>query len=155
RFLNMLRVFKPRSPMSMGAWTLVAFSTVVLTAVICREAMRAGHAGGVLGVIEGVAQGFGGPTGGVLASYTSVLLGVTAIPVWSENRRVLPALFLSGGLGSTAAILTLAGFTLPAIRLMGVLASIVETFVALLPELRGRYVDRPLRQGTVGWLIRL
>src|SRR5207245_5498257 len=26
RFLNMLRVFKPRSPMSMGAWCLVSFS---------------------------------------------------------------------------------------------------------------------------------
>ncbi|HEY2237034.1 MAG TPA: NrfD/PsrC family molybdoenzyme membrane anchor subunit, partial [Candidatus Angelobacter sp.] len=27
RFLNMLRVFKPQSPMSMGAWTLSAFSS--------------------------------------------------------------------------------------------------------------------------------
>ena len=29
RFLNMLRVFKPRSAMSLGAWTLVVFSTAV------------------------------------------------------------------------------------------------------------------------------
>ena len=27
RFLNMLRVFKVQSPMSVGVWTLVAFST--------------------------------------------------------------------------------------------------------------------------------
>jgi hypothetical protein len=28
RFLNMLRVFKPQSAMTMGAWTLVGFSVV-------------------------------------------------------------------------------------------------------------------------------
>src|SRR6187401_2428458 len=31
RFLNMLRVFKPQSPMSIGAWTLVLFSVAVAT----------------------------------------------------------------------------------------------------------------------------
>ena len=68
---------------------------------------------------------------------------------------MLPAVFLAGGLGSTAAVLTLAGFMLPVIQMMGVLASIVETGVAILPEVRGRYVDLPLREGTVGWLVRL
>jgi hypothetical protein len=155
RFLNMLRVFKLRSAMSMGAWTLVAFSNAAVVAVLCREAMRWGYAVSALGMIEWVAQIFAALIGAVLASYTSVLLGVSAIPVWSENRRVLPAVFLAGGLGSTAAILTLAGFTLPAIQMMGVLASLVETGIAVLPEFRRRYVDLPLRQGAVGWLVRL
>jgi hypothetical protein len=34
RFLNMLRVFKWRSPMSMGAWTLVLFSTFATLAFL-------------------------------------------------------------------------------------------------------------------------
>ena len=33
RFLNMLRIFKPRSPMNLGAWCLVAFSAVGAGAV--------------------------------------------------------------------------------------------------------------------------
>lgn len=155
RFLNMLRVFKLRSPMSVGAWTLVAFSNTVVIAVICREALLRGYGVSVLSPLEWVAQIFAAIAGAVLASYTSVLLGVTAIPVWSENRRALPALFLAGGLGSTAAILNLAGFALSSLQTMGITASIVETVLAILPELRGRYVDRPLHEGAVGWLVRL
>src|SRR4051794_22643482 len=34
RFLNMLRVFKPQSPMSVGAWTLTVFGTATSGAVI-------------------------------------------------------------------------------------------------------------------------
>jgi hypothetical protein len=33
-------------------------------------------------------------------------------------------------------------------------ASAVERLVAIIIELRGRYVDRPLREGSVGWLTR-
>ncbi len=35
RFLNMLRVFKLQSPMSVGAWTLVAFSNASAAATFC------------------------------------------------------------------------------------------------------------------------
>src|SRR5204863_7642010 len=34
RFLNMLRVFKLQSPMSVGAWTLTAFSTAAAAAAV-------------------------------------------------------------------------------------------------------------------------
>ena len=33
RFLNMLRIFKPRSPMNLGAWCLAAFTAVGAGAV--------------------------------------------------------------------------------------------------------------------------
>lgn len=39
RFLNMLRIFKPSSPMSMGSWTLAAHST--LTAAAAASALLA------------------------------------------------------------------------------------------------------------------
>src|SRR5918993_3586740 len=41
RFLNMLRVFKLRSPMSVGAWTLVAFSNAAAAAAFADAAHRA------------------------------------------------------------------------------------------------------------------
>jgi polysulfide reductase-like protein len=155
RFLNMLRVFKLRSAMSVGAWTLVAFSSAVGLAVVCRELIIAGYAYSFLMFLEWVAEFVGALSGLILASYTSVLLGVTAIPVWSENRKLLPAIFLAGGLGSSAAVLELAGFRLPATQLLGLVAAAAETVAAIIIETRGRYVDRPLREGSVGWLTRI
>src|SRR5246127_5297760 len=105
RFLNMLRVFKLRSAMSIGAWTLVGFSSAVASAFLCRELTVAGYGNGFLTAIEWLAEIAGALSGLILASYTSVLLGVTAIPVWSENRSLVPAVFLTGAMGSAAAVL--------------------------------------------------
>jgi formate-dependent nitrite reductase membrane component NrfD len=154
RFLNMLRVFKPRSPMSLGAWTLSAFSSAIGLAVVCHELVLAGYGFEWLQILEWLAEIFAALTGLILASYTSVLIGVTAIPVWSENRKLVPAVFLSGATGSAAGLLELFGFLVPATQLIGVAASTVEIVVAIVIETRGRYVDRPLREGAVGWLTR-
>lgn len=154
RFLNMLRVFKLRSAMSVGAWTLSGFSAAVGLAVVCHELILAGYGNNFWLVLEWAAEVSAALTGLILASYTSVLLGVTAIPVWSENRRLIPAVFLAGGLGSAAALMELLGFLLPVTQFIGIVASGVETFIAIIIELRGRYVDRPLREGAVGWLTR-
>jgi hypothetical protein len=154
RFLNMLRVFKLRSAMSVGAWTLAGFSSAVGLAVVCRELILSGYGNDFWLVLEWVAEISAALSGLILASYTSVLLGVTAIPVWSENRKLVPVVFLAGGLGSAAAVLELLGFLLPVTQFIGIVASAVETLVAIIIELRGRYVDRPLREGAVGWLTR-
>jgi formate-dependent nitrite reductase membrane component NrfD len=154
RFLNMLRVFKLRSAMSLGAWTLVGFSSAVGLSVICRELMVAEYGYGFLIPLEWVAEIVAALSGLILASYTSVLLGVTAIPVWSENRKLVPAVFLTGALGSAAGVLELLGFRIPATQFIAIVASIVETLVAVAIEVRGRYVDRPLREGSIGWLTR-
>jgi len=66
----------------------------------------------------------------------------------------VPVVFLAGGLGSAAAVLELLGFLVPVTQFIGIVASAVETLVAIIIELRGRYVDRPLREGAVGWLTR-
>jgi hypothetical protein len=154
RFLNMLRVFKLRSVMSVGAWTLSAFSSAIGLAVVCNELILAGYGNGFLLVLVWAAEAFAALSGLILASYTSVLLGVTAIPVWSENRRLVPAVFLAGGLGSASAILELLGFFVPATQSIGIATSTVETAIAILIEVRGRYVDKPLREGPAGWLVR-
>lgn len=154
RFLNMLRVFKLRSVMSVGAWTLAAFSSAIGLAVVCHELVLAGYGYGPLLLLEWLAEIFAAFTGLILASYTSVLLVVTAIPVWSENRRLIPAVFLAGGVGSASAVLELLGFPIPPTQLIGIVASTVETAIAVFIEARGRYVDKPLREGPVGWLVR-
>jgi formate-dependent nitrite reductase membrane component NrfD len=154
RFLNMLRVFKPRSAMSLGAWTLSGFSSAVALAVAFHELNLRGYGNSFSVLLEWISQIIAALTGLILASYTSVLVSVTAIPVWCENRKVVPAVFLAGSLGSAAAVLELLGFTIPANQFIGVIASTVEIIITVIIEVRQRYVDRPLRQGAVGWLIR-
>ena len=155
RFLNMLRVFKLRSAMSVGAWTLVGFSSAVGLAVVCHEVLVAGYGNALLIPLEWAAETGAAVSGIILASYTSVLLGVTAIPVWSENRKLMPAVFLTGALGSAGAVLELLGFLIPATQFIGIVASIFEIVIAITIEVRDRYVDRPLREGSIGWLTRV
>ena len=150
RFLNMLRVFKFRSAMSLGAWILVAFSGCAFLAVGCFEFLLRGFAGPVLLPILWLAEASAAVTGLLLASYTGVLIGATAIPVWSENRRLLPAHFLTSGLGCAAGILELAGFLIPATQILGFIASGIETLVELKLLVRKHSVDAPLHHGRSG-----
>jgi formate-dependent nitrite reductase membrane component NrfD len=107
RFLNMMRIFKPRSPMSMGAWCLVAFSGTA-----------AGAVGADLLRRPRLATGLGAATavlGGYLGSYTGVLLAATAVPVWARSRTVLGPIFICTATASGAAAtrLTLVGRGMP------------------------------------------
>jgi formate-dependent nitrite reductase membrane component NrfD len=95
RFLHMMRIFKPRSPMSMGSWCLVAFSSTVAAAV----------GADWLG-LKGAAKGFGAATaalGTYLGSYTGVLLASTATPVWARSHKLLPGIFICTAAATGAA----------------------------------------------------
>jgi hypothetical protein len=150
RFLNMLRVFKFRSAMSLGAWILVAFSSCAFLAVGCFEFLVRGFVGPVLLPVLWLAEASAAVTGLLLSSYTGVLIGATAIPVWSENRRLLPAHFLTSGLGCAAGILELAGFLIPATQILGFIASGIETLIELKLLVRKHSVDAPLHHGRSG-----
>src|SRR6266436_6419371 len=150
RFLNMLRVFKLRSAMSMGAWILVAFSNCVLLAVVCFELQLRGFANPLLVGLLWLAEAAAAVTGLLLAGYTGVLIGATAVPVWSENRTLLPAHFLTSGFGGAAGILELAGFLIPATQILGFAASGIETLMEILLHVRKRPVDTPLHHGGSG-----
>ena len=78
RFLNMLRVFKPQSPMSVGAWTLAVFGGRVAGGGARCRASRCATSRAVAAAATGL----------VMATYTGVLLGATAIPVWKEHARL-------------------------------------------------------------------
>lgn len=102
RFLNMLRVFKPTSPMSVGTWILSAYSPLSYLASASSLTGRA--------PLVGSAAGAGaGALGGLVASYTAALISDTAVPAWHEGHREMPFLFVSsaamaaGGFGLVAA----------------------------------------------------
>ena len=150
RFLNMLRVFKIRSAMSMGAWILVAFSNCVFLAVLSFELHWRGLVIPLSSWLLWLAEAGAALTGLLLASYTGVLIGATAIPVWSVNRKLLPPHFLTSGLGSAAGILELAGFLIPATQFLGFFASGAETMIELMLFARNRSPDAPLHHGRSG-----
>lgn len=155
RFLNMLRVFKIQSPMSVGAWTLAVFSSAAGLTVLCQEIILRGYGNQLLLVPLWIGECLAMATGLVLLSYTSVLLGVTAIPAWTENRRLLPLHFVASALGASAGILELAGYLTQATNRMSLVACAVETCIALSIEMRRRAVDKPLREGASGWALRI
>ena len=144
RFLNMLRVFKWRSPMSMGSWILVGFSGCVFVAVIGIELVVRGYTHPAIVTVMWLGEGAATVTGLLLASYTGVLIGATAIPVWNQNRKLLPAHFLTSGLGGAAGILELVGFLVPATQILGFAASGIETGIEILLVARKGAADRPI-----------
>jgi Polysulphide reductase, NrfD len=154
RFLNMLRVFKLRSPMSVGAWTLAVFGFGASLAVISWEAARAGFAPPWLGGLGWAGEAIAAVTGLVLLTYTGVLLAATAVPVWSKHRKLLPPHFAASAIGTAAGIIELFGFFIPATQILGFAAAAVETLVGIIIEVRKRPWDAPLRSGKTGWTIR-
>ncbi|HUO36059.1 MAG TPA: NrfD/PsrC family molybdoenzyme membrane anchor subunit [Candidatus Acidoferrum sp.] len=155
RFLNMLRVFKWRSAMSMGAWILIGFSACITPALFANELILRGFDWPILGFLRWSAEAGALVTGLLLAGYTGVLIGATANPLWSANRRVLPVHFLTSGMGGASAILELAGFFVLPTQILGFIAAGVETLLDLKVELRKPAVDAPLHHGPSGIAFRI
>ena len=155
RFLNMLRVFKWRSPMSMGSWILVGFSGCVFVAVLGIELVARGYTNPAIVTVMWIAEAASALTGLLLASYTGVLIGATAIPIWFENRKLLPAHFLTSGLGCAAGILELAGFLVPATQILGFAASGIETAIEVFLMVKKGVADGPLHHGVSGSTLRI
>ena len=160
RFINMLRVFKPQSVMSIGAWTLVAYGSCVVSAFIALEIHARGiFAGPVDSIIRVIAGGLllGSALFGVLlATYTGVLLSATVIPAWFTHRVLLPIHFGTAGLGCAAALLELFGHRIPPLNGIGFLAAGIETILALsLLINRHGAADRALHRGSSGWLLQI
>lgn len=91
RAYNMLRVFKPTSPMSVGSWILGGFIPLSLAAAVCEVTGRMKR--------TGQAATYGaGLLGPAVATYTAVLVSDTAVPAWHEGWRQLPPLFAASAL---------------------------------------------------------
>jgi hypothetical protein len=152
RFLHMLRVAKPTSPMSMGSWLLAAHSGLAGAAAGSELTGRLPALGAAAGACSAL-------TGPLLATYTGVLLANTAVPGWHGARRELPVLFAASAMASAAAA-GLAGTALrrdadrgPAVR-MAVLGAALETAVAFRLEHRPGLAGEPFRDGGAGQMLR-
>lgn len=152
RFLHMLRIFKPQSAMSVGAWTLTAFGSATAAAAFADLVAAEGR--GPVRVVADAAGLLGAATGLGMATYTGVLVGVTAIPVWSRSVRLLPIHFAASGLASATALLELAGHRDRALGRLGLVAAVVETLIGAWKETRRERVFAPLHRGRSGALIR-
>jgi formate-dependent nitrite reductase membrane component NrfD len=101
RFLFMLRVLRPSSPMSIGSWLLACATPLAGGSALLARApapfrglsRAAGIAGGILGM--------------PLAGYTAVLLANSAVPVWLATRKSLPLLFGASAATSLASVFEL------------------------------------------------
>ena len=159
-FLNMLRVFKHRSAMSMGAWILTAFGTCAVPGLIALELRAHQVLPGTLDQLLSFAAGiliFGAAIfGTLLATYTGVLIGATAIPAWFLHRTLLPIHFGTAGLGSAAALLELLGHRISALNFIGLYAAVVETVLLIwLSVAKHGAADRAIHEHGAGWLIRI
>jgi hypothetical protein len=145
RFMNMLRVVKPTSPMNIGSWILTAAGTAAGTAAACEVT-------NVLPRVRALAQGTAGLLGPALATYTAVLVSDTSVPVWHEARRELPFVFASGAAasaGAAAVILTPVAAAGPARRMMlaGAAGELAATTVM---ERRLGELGEPYHEGKAG-----
>jgi len=102
-------MFKAYSPMSVGAWALLAFGAFSLLSFLGarRETGRWAvlRPPRPLGILISVLGGF---FGAFLAGYTGVLLSVTNRPIWADTS-LLGLVFLVSGASTSAALLTLLG----------------------------------------------
>lgn len=150
RFLNMLRVFKLTSPMSMGSWILSAFSSAAGAASVLPYGPRLFRP---LAPICGVVAGL---LGLPLAAYTGVLLVQTAVPLW--KNRLWSVLALCSGSAAASSLLELLPLNAKearAVELFGLIGKAGEILIALRIENEASPVERvarPLRDGFTGLL---
>jgi len=153
RFLHMLRVAKPTSPMSMGSWLLVGHSALT-------SAAAAANVTGLLGPLGSAAAAGSAVTGPLLAAYPGVLLANTAVPAWHSSYRELPMLFAGGALTAAAAAGLAAGALTgdpadlgPSQRL-ALVGAALEGGAELMLERRSDIAAEPYHQGDSARLMR-
>jgi formate-dependent nitrite reductase membrane component NrfD len=153
RFLNMLRIFKTRSPMSTGSWCLTLFGNLAVTGVGADLVGRPR--------VAVIAGGATAATGVYLGSYTAALLAGTAVPVWARSRALLPPIFIATATASGAAATRLligatAGHDASASRAaladIEVAAMTAELVLAAVNERRLGPLGRSLERGRAGRL---
>jgi hypothetical protein len=146
RFLGMLRVAKPTSPMSVGSWLLAAFgsaSTLAAATELTGSLARLGRA----------AVAVAGALGPAVSTYTAVLVADTAIPAWHDAYRELPFLFAASSAASAGGVvmaLTPVDDAAPARRL-AVAGAVAELAASRVMESR---VAGPYADGRAGRLMR-
>jgi formate-dependent nitrite reductase membrane component NrfD len=154
RFLNMLRVFKPTSPMSVGVWVLFAYAPAA-TAAALGELAGTGEIARRVRPLASAGTAGAALLGPAVASYTAALVATTATPAWHEGHREMPFVFVgsaasaAAGLGLLTAPIAQNG---PAVRMAAIGAAGELTAVKLL-ERRIGIVAETYHEGRAGKLM--
>ncbi len=150
RFLHMLRVFKPTSPLSVGSYILSPFSALaVATAGL--------HVLGRYPVLRRLAAVGSAAFAGPLATYTGVLLANTAVPSWHAAGTKLPYVFGASGMAAGGGItmaLSPVAEAAPA-RRFAVAGAVIELAVMQRVESGHGIVSEPYHEGKAGTMLRL
>jgi len=150
RFINMLRVFKPTSPMSVGSWLLAAYGPAA-------GAAAATAVTGRLPAIGTAATVGAALTGPAVAAYTGALVSNTAVPAWHDGHREMPYVFAgsaataAGGLGLLVSPLV---DNAPARRLASLGAATELVSAKVMERRMGTLVAEPYKQGKGGAYLR-
>lgn len=106
RWVNMLRIFRKTSPMSIGSYILSGFG---LASGIAAAAQLFGNVRGLrwLRPAAKTAQVPAALAGAGMSTYTGALLSATSTPVWAAAPRLLTARFACGAIAGAAAALSL------------------------------------------------
>ncbi|MEO3780553.1 NrfD/PsrC family molybdoenzyme membrane anchor subunit [Micromonospora sp. B11E3] len=157
RFVHMLRVVKPTSPMSVGTWLLGGFSPLVAVAALDEVASllprRAAELAGLLARPSGLAATAVAPA---ITTYTGALIANTAVPVWHEAHRELPYLFGASGLAAAGGLVAAASPAREAApaRVAGLAGSVAAQLLDRAVHRRLGMVAEPLTTGRAGRLRR-
>ncbi len=163
RFINMLRVVKVTSPMSVGTWFLTVYGPAAgvtgaaeLLPLLPERLQHSviGRLGAASATPAGVVAAAMGP---LVASYTAVLLSDTASPAWHEAHRELPFVFVgsaasaAGGMAMLTSPLT---ETAPA-RALAVGGAALELAAEHRMEQSMGMVAEALHEGRAGRFLRV
>jgi hypothetical protein len=97
RFLNMLRVFKATSPMSVGSWLLAGFVPAATGAALSDVT-------GVVPVFGALCSAGAATLGLPVSAYTAALISDTAVPAWHDGHELMPFVFVSSAASSAAGL---------------------------------------------------
>ena len=147
RFLNMLRVFKPTSPLSVGSWILAPFGTLAAAAA----ASELTGIAPALGRLAGIGSGVLGPA---LTTYTAVLLSDTAVPGWHEAYRELPFVFAGSAMSSGGGVGVLAGRDCGPARRVAVAGAALELGALAVLERRIGFAASAYTSGRAGTVLK-
>lgn len=151
KFLNMMRVFKVTSPMSVGTW-IVSGSGGASGTAAALEFVELATGRKLFPRLKAVSEAGAAILAPFLSTYTAALVADSVVPIWHDARHELPFEFAGSAAaagGGILAMLTPSEFAAPARRL-AIAGAILEVGTAQISEQRLGLVGEPLHKGKSG-----
>lgn len=158
RFVNMLRVAKPTSPMSIGTWIITFYGPAagLSAASELRHLVNSKRISSLLKLLNKPATLGAATLAPALSSYTAVLLGNTATPAWHSGFKEMPFVFVgssalaAGGMGMLTSPVSQSAIA----RRFAIGGAITELFAMKKMEESMGLVSETLNSGPAGQLLK-